>query len=231
MTIAPPADLAPRTSSFDVDAFPMPTGREEEWRFAPMQALGPFLQPQHGVGSVRATGGSAFVENRPQGILDWWAPTNRPAAIARAQAANTVVVDIPADAQVAEAIVVSLQADAPHSAQHVEIRAGRFSTSTVVVAIDTAHDIAGAIVVDVPKPGYGRACLAAIAALPPVDVIVFVDGDAADDLTAHGWRVDYIEVRQADTLEVAHAGESRLVVLAAARLGRTRLIDNIEVTR
>lgn len=54
---------------------------------------------------------------------------------------------------------------------------------------------------------------------------------AADDLTAHGWRVDYIEVRQADTLEVAHAGESRLVVLAAARLGRTRLIDNIEVTR
>ncbi|MGL6045732.1 MAG: pantoate--beta-alanine ligase, partial [Vogesella sp.] len=54
---------------------------------------------------------------------------------------------------------------------------------------------------------------------------------AADDLAAHGWRVDYIEVRQADTLEVAHAGEPRLVVLAAARLGRTRLIDNIEVTR
>lgn len=54
---------------------------------------------------------------------------------------------------------------------------------------------------------------------------------AADDLTAHGWRVDYIEVRQADTLEVAHAGEARLVVLAAARLGRTRLIDNIEVAR
>lgn len=54
---------------------------------------------------------------------------------------------------------------------------------------------------------------------------------AADDLTAHGWRVDYIEVRQADTLEIAHAGESRLVVLAAARLGRTRLIDNIEVMR
>lgn len=42
----------------------------------------------------------------------------------------------------------------------------------------------GAIVVDVAGPGYGRACLAAIAALPPVDVVVFVDGDAADDLTA-----------------------------------------------
>jgi len=42
----------------------------------------------------------------------------------------------------------------------------------------------GAVVVDVEGPGYGRACLAAIAALPPVDIIVFVDGDAADDLSA-----------------------------------------------
>lgn len=42
----------------------------------------------------------------------------------------------------------------------------------------------GAIVVDVGRSGYGAACLAAIAALPPVDVIVFVDGDAADDLSA-----------------------------------------------
>ncbi len=42
----------------------------------------------------------------------------------------------------------------------------------------------GAIVVDVEGPGYGRACLEAIAALPAVDVIVFVDGDAADDLAA-----------------------------------------------
>jgi glycosyltransferase involved in cell wall biosynthesis len=41
----------------------------------------------------------------------------------------------------------------------------------------------GAIVVDEPRPGYGRACLSAIAALPPVDILVFVDGDAADDLT------------------------------------------------
>ena len=42
----------------------------------------------------------------------------------------------------------------------------------------------GAIVVDVDGPGYGRACLQAIAALPPVDVFVVVDGDAADDLSA-----------------------------------------------
>jgi glycosyltransferase involved in cell wall biosynthesis len=41
----------------------------------------------------------------------------------------------------------------------------------------------GARVVDVPGRGYGRACLAALAAMPEVDIVVFVDGDAADDLT------------------------------------------------
>jgi len=38
----------------------------------------------------------------------------------------------------------------------------------------------GARVVHVPIRGYGRACLAAIAELPTVDVVVFLDGDASD---------------------------------------------------
>ncbi len=41
---------------------------------------------------------------------------------------------------------------------------------------------AGARVVSEPTPGYGRACLAGLAALDPsVDTIVFLDGDHADD--------------------------------------------------
>lgn len=44
-----------------------------------------------------------------------------------------------------------------------------------------------------------------------------------------GWVVDYIEVRHAGNLQVAHAGDKRVVIVAAARLGNTRLIDNIEV--
>jgi glycosyltransferase involved in cell wall biosynthesis len=39
---------------------------------------------------------------------------------------------------------------------------------------------AGATVVPEPFPGYGAACLAGIAALPAVDVVVFVDGDWSD---------------------------------------------------
>lgn len=52
---------------------------------------------------------------------------------------------------------------------------------------------------------------------------------AAADLEAHGWRVDYVSVRAADSLAPAQAGEMNLVVLAAAWLGKTRLIDNLEI--
>ena len=52
---------------------------------------------------------------------------------------------------------------------------------------------------------------------------------AAADLEAHGWRVDYVSVRTAVSLAPAKTGEMNLVVLAAAWLGKTRLIDNLEI--
>lgn len=39
----------------------------------------------------------------------------------------------------------------------------------------------GALVVSVPQPGYGRACLAAIEKAGTFDILVFMDGDASDD--------------------------------------------------
>ena len=39
----------------------------------------------------------------------------------------------------------------------------------------------GALVVSVPEPGYGRACLAAIDTAGDFDILVFMDGDASDD--------------------------------------------------
>jgi pantoate--beta-alanine ligase len=51
-----------------------------------------------------------------------------------------------------------------------------------------------------------------------------------ENLCSHGWKVDYIAVRQCDTLAPAQAGDKNMVVLGAARLGKTRLIDNLEVT-
>jgi pantoate--beta-alanine ligase len=55
-----------------------------------------------------------------------------------------------------------------------------------------------------------------------------LESAAADDLARHGWNVDYISLRNADTLQPARPGDTTLVVLGAARLGTTRLIDNLD---
>ncbi len=49
------------------------------------------------------------------------------------------------------------------------------------------------------------------------------------ELRAHGWEPDYLAVRRKFDLQSPSAHDSGLVVLAAARLGSTRLIDNLEV--
>jgi pantoate--beta-alanine ligase len=51
---------------------------------------------------------------------------------------------------------------------------------------------------------------------------------AARTLLDAGWRVDYVAIRDADTLTTPAPDTRRFVVLAAAWLGRTRLIDNLE---
>jgi pantoate--beta-alanine ligase len=52
---------------------------------------------------------------------------------------------------------------------------------------------------------------------------------AEASLGAEGWKVDYVALRSRATLEPPKAAERELVVLGAAWLGRTRLIDNLEI--
>ena len=56
-----------------------------------------------------------------------------------------------------------------------------------------------------------------------------LEQQAAEALIARGWQVDYMAVRTQAGLVQPEAGEYDLVILAAARLGQTRLIDNLEV--
>jgi pantoate--beta-alanine ligase len=51
---------------------------------------------------------------------------------------------------------------------------------------------------------------------------------ALSRLLAAGWKPDYVEVRRRRDLAPPGAGERERVVLGAARLGETRLIDNLE---
>jgi pantoate--beta-alanine ligase len=51
---------------------------------------------------------------------------------------------------------------------------------------------------------------------------------AMQSLTARGWQPDYVAIRRRSDLAAPVAGDA-LVVVAAARLGATRLIDNLEL--
>ncbi len=66
--------------------------------------------------------------------------------------------------------------------------ADRVAATAVVVCNNASTDktaavarSAGASVVDQPRPGYGLACLTALATLPEVDVVLFVDADGQFD--------------------------------------------------
>jgi pantoate--beta-alanine ligase len=56
-----------------------------------------------------------------------------------------------------------------------------------------------------------------------------LEQEAVRDLQAGGWLPDYVALRKKLDLQLPSAHDSGLVVLAAARLGSTRLIDNLEV--
>ena len=56
-----------------------------------------------------------------------------------------------------------------------------------------------------------------------------LEAQAADQLASAGFRPDYVSVRRQEDLAVPQAMNRRLVLLAAAWLGRARLIDNLEL--
>jgi len=67
--------------------------------------------------------------------------------------------------------------------------------------------------------------------LEDVESLQEIQDGGARKLAAAGLVPDYLEVRDRYSLEMPVSADSNLVVLAAATLGRTRLIDNIMVDR
>ena len=77
--------------------------------------------------------------------------------------------------------------------------------------------------------------LAAFRAARPRDLAELArrEQEAAQGLSQRGWAPDYVVLRRRSDLQVPSAdqlaGTEPLVALAAARLGSTRLIDNMEI--
>lgn len=53
--------------------------------------------------------------------------------------------------------------------------------------------------------------------------------NATKNLVQRGWKVDYISIHKRSSLLPARADDQDLVVLGAAWLDKTRLIDNLEI--
>jgi pantoate--beta-alanine ligase len=58
--------------------------------------------------------------------------------------------------------------------------------------------------------------------------VAAIEAEGMETLRAAGFRPDYFEVRNADTLARPRGRNFDVVVLTAARLGRARLIDNVQ---
>jgi pantoate--beta-alanine ligase len=57
-----------------------------------------------------------------------------------------------------------------------------------------------------------------------------LEGEAMAELRAHRWQPDYVAVRRQSDLQPPAPGDRELVIVAAAKVGATRLIDNREVS-
>ncbi len=56
-----------------------------------------------------------------------------------------------------------------------------------------------------------------------------IQEQTVEALATRGWKPEYVAIRSQAGLAIPAAGEQKLVILAAARLGQTRLIDNLEI--
>lgn len=138
-TLVPDQSRAERTRSWDVADFPVPQGREEDWRFTPVGRLTDLFSAEGGTGAL------GVEHTLPQGVTRSQIPAEQaraagaplPADRAAAVAASgdsVVVIDIPAEAELTEPVRIHLTGTPgdPVRAHHL-VRVGAFAKATVVV--------------------------------------------------------------------------------------------------
>jgi Fe-S cluster assembly protein SufD len=137
----PEASRAERTASFDPADFAVPHGREEDWRFTPVDKL-------QRIFAGEPTDGHLAVEHElPDGVtttvvpaaeiatLTGIAPGDRAAVLATTPADGAYVVDVPANAELAEPVILDLRGEGTQTVVygHLAVRVGANARATVVV--------------------------------------------------------------------------------------------------
>ncbi|CAM01481.1 iron-regulated ABC transporter permease protein SufD [Saccharopolyspora erythraea NRRL 2338] len=141
-TVVPQSSRGQRFTSYDVEAFEVPGGREEDWRFTPTKRLkGLHDGTATATGSIKVavdSGDAAKVETvgRDDSRLgDGGVPADRIAAQAWSSFTEATVVTVPKDTQ--PAAPISITVEGPGEGQtafgHLQVRAERFAEATVVI--------------------------------------------------------------------------------------------------
>src|SRR5690625_46630 len=137
---APPESRGSRPTSFSASDFPVPTGREEEWRFSALTALQPLFADKLGAAGLDVEVSAADevtveqVGRDDERLGTVGAPGDRPAALAWENFEKATVVTIPKNAVLDQPTSVKRTGNGQGAtAAHVQIRAGVHSESVVVL--------------------------------------------------------------------------------------------------
>jgi len=126
-------------ASFDLADHPMPSGREEVWRFTPLKRLRGLLD------GVPSDAQLTWTTDLPPGVtrseltldevlaLGVPAPVDRVSALAAANAGGAVRVDVPAGAELAEPVLVELTGTGELVYGHVVFTVGAHASATIVL--------------------------------------------------------------------------------------------------
>ncbi len=139
-TPTPDASRADRPTSFDVDAFSVPTGREEEWRFSPLKDIKPMLADQAADGHLEwdvpaLPEGVTLTEVSPADARERSvrAPGDRASAVAAAHAGGAMALTIAPNTVVDEPIQITVTGRGEDVRGHLLVEAGASSEATVII--------------------------------------------------------------------------------------------------
>lgn len=138
---------AERVQSFDVADFPLPKGREEEWRFSPLKKLAPLFEDaatdvQDGQEAVDysvsenidgVSVSTLAIGEAPRGTV--LVPADRPAVVASKNVENALHVKIAADAELIEPVIITAtgQGAGRRGNAHYVIEVGNHASAVVVL--------------------------------------------------------------------------------------------------
>ncbi|ADB32340.1 FeS assembly protein SufD [Kribbella flavida DSM 17836] len=134
-----------RTTSYDVADFPVPNGREEEWRFTPVKLLKGLFADEAGAETVKVDAhgpDGVVVETVAADSVQAGKPQDRIAAVAWAHAPETFAVRIPADAELTDPVHVNVAGLGARGFAHLVVESGRHSRATVVIDHTGAGELA-----------------------------------------------------------------------------------------